>query len=122
MWYSRRYANQDDVKFEFHHYPEYQTSETLAISNGETVGQMEFAHTSDGVITTHAILEPEFRGMGHGKAMYQFSWSKLKELGVDNVFSDVKVMPDARRVYESLSKDWNVTNPENSSHYSIDLT
>lgn len=121
MWYGRRYANQD-VEFEFRHYPEYQTSETLAISNGETVGQMEFAHTSDGVITTHAILEPEFRGMGYGKAMYQFSWSKLKELGVDKVFSDVKVMPDARRVYESLSKDWNVTNPENSSHYSIDLT
>lgn len=123
MWYSRRYANQDDVKFEFHHYPDYQTSETLAIINGKTAGQMEFAHTADGIITTHAILEPEFRGNGYGKAMYEFSWNKLKEFGADKIFSDQKVRTDARRVYESLGKNWNISIPEDGkSHYSVDLT
>ena len=119
MWYRLSAHN---VEFEFHHYPDFRTSETLATCDGVMVGQMEFAWTDSGVVTTHAFLEPEYRGRGHGKAMYEFSWRKLKELGAGRVSSDVKVRTDARRVYESLGNDWSITDAHGGSHYSVDLT
>lgn len=107
MWY--RVAN-SEIRFEFQHYPEYRTSEVLAYVGDEIVGNMEFAHTPHGVITTNALLEPEYRGRGYGKQMYQFAWNNLKSIGENLIRSDKKVMNDARRVYESLmqSPDWDV--------------
>lgn len=82
----------------------------MAYVGDEIVGNMEFAHTPHGVITTNALLEPEYRGRGYGKQMYQFAWNNLKSIGENLIRSDKKVMNDARRVYESLmqSPDWDV--------------
>lgn len=113
MWY--KFANQSELEFSFEYFPDYQASETTALYHGEPVGQMEFVHGDNGVVTTHAYLEPKFRGKGYGKAMYQFSWHKLKELGAEKVHSDHKVLTDARRVYETMKNNgWDITSPEDN--------
>jgi len=120
MWY--RCAN-FEIRFEFHHYPNEGASEVLAYMGDEIVGNMEFSHTLSGAMTTNAYLEPKFRGKGYGKAMYQYAWNQLKNLGETKVLSDHKVRTDARRVYKSLAEEgWNISQPsENKSIYSVDL-
>ncbi len=121
MWY--RFAN-NQIRFEFHNHSNEGVSEVLAYDDSDIIGNMEFSHTQSGVVTTHAFLEPEYRGMGYGKQMYQFAWNHLKSLGVSVIHSDQKVRTDARRVYESLmeNSDWDVQkNSDNPSIYQINI-
>lgn len=107
MWYRRA---KSEIHFRFQHYPNDSVSEVLAYFGDDVIGNMEFTHTQNGVITTNAHLDPECRGRGYGKQMYQFAWNNLKSIGETLIRSDKKVRTDARRVYESLmqSPDWNV--------------
>jgi GNAT superfamily N-acetyltransferase len=119
MWY--RAAN-SEIRFEFQHYPDEKVSEVLAYIGDEMVGNMEFAHTKNGIITRNTYLEPEHRGRGYGKAMYQFAWNKLKSLSSSPIRSDTLVQMDARRVYESLmqSPEWDIQRPEDGlSRYTV---
>jgi len=121
MWY--RCAN-FEIRFEFQHYPNEGVSEVLAYMGNDIVGNMEFSHTMGGVMTTNAYLEPKLRGSGYGKAMYQYAWNQLKNIGEVKVLSDNKVRTDARRVYKSLSGEgWDITTPsEGKSIYQVDLS
>lgn len=121
MWY--RHAN-FEIRFEFQHYPNEGVSEVLAYIGNDIVGNMEFSHTLGGVMTTNAYLEPKLRGQGYGKAMYQYAWNQLKNIGESKILSDNKVRTDARRVYKSLADEgWNISAPtEGKSIYQVDLS